>query len=178
VAGPRLHHAAEEVRRVAACHPRSSVLSGEDASVRAVVSAFGSARLVHVAAHGRIRHDNAFHSTLELADGAVSVLDLVRLEHVPRTVVLASCGSGHVAQRAGDQLVGLTTALLVAGAREVVVASGDLPDAAATVEVMETLHRRLARGTPASVALAESVALSGDPLGEPVRASLIAVGAG
>jgi hypothetical protein len=145
-AGPRLAEAEAEATAVAACHRAATVLVGGDATTTAVLAGLGGADVAHIVAHGRFRADNPLWSTLELADGPLTVYELERLARVPDTIVLASCHSGRGATRAGDRLLGLSASLLSAGARTVVVSVAALPDAPATTAAMVGLHRRLAAG--------------------------------
>ena len=79
---------------MAACHTGARVLAGESATTQAVTDGLVGAPLVHIVAHGRFRHDNPLWSTIELADGPLSVYELELLEHTPPMMVLASCDSG------------------------------------------------------------------------------------
>ena len=51
------------------------------------------ASIVHVAAHGHLRADNPLLSSLELADGPLTVYDLERLARVPAVVLMPACRS-------------------------------------------------------------------------------------
>ena len=152
VAGPRLEAVSEEVRGVAALRS-AVVLTGPQATVPAVLAAMGSAGCVHIAAHGRLRSDNPLLSSLDLADGPLTVYDLERLPAVPRLVVLPACQSGASTVTAGDELMGLAHALLAIGAAAVVAAVVPVPDEA-TRGVMVALHRELAAGARPAAALA------------------------
>lgn len=154
VAGPRLAEAEVEARNVAACYGSPQLLLGADASVAAVTTALANHDIVHFVAHGHFRHDNPLWSTIELADGQLTVYELERMGRVPPTVVLATCESGVTVDRGGAQLHGLSATLLTMGARTIVAAIGALPDTEETREVMATLHRDLVSGLGAAVSLA------------------------
>jgi CHAT domain-containing protein len=109
--------------------------------------------IAHLVAHGRFRHDNPLWSTLELADGELSVYELERLGQIPSIIVLASCESGMGGTRSGAQLHGLAGTLLAMGARTIVAAIGALPDTDETRRTMIDLHRDLVNGTSASKSL-------------------------
>ena len=102
----------------------------------------------------QFRHDNPLWSTIELADGPLTVYEIERSGTVPPTVVLASCDSGVGGARGGAQLHGLAGTLLTMGARTIVAAIGALPDTAETRHAMVDLHRDLAGGSRASASLA------------------------
>ncbi|MDG4798152.1 CHAT domain-containing protein [Micromonospora sp. WMMD1082] len=152
-AGPGLPAAHTEVVGVGRTYDRARVLVGDEASAAAVTSALDGAGLAHLAAHGRLRTDNPLFSALDFADGPLTVYDLERLGRAPRLVVLPACQSGTSAVRAGDELMGLATALLALGTRTVVAAVAPVHDVA-TSDLMESLHRRLRAGVPPESAVA------------------------
>ena len=153
VAGPRLVEAEAEARAVAACYPNATVLAGPAATTAAVSAALAVATIAHVASHGRVRRDNPLWSSLELADGPLSVYDLEAMTTTPRTVVLSGCETG-VGVQAGDGLLGLSTALLERGTRSLVASVCLLPDSAETRSTMTRLHEQVAAGSVPSAALA------------------------
>ena len=154
VAGPRLAEADAEAHGVAVCHLRTTLLIGEAATVANVGAALARHDMAHLVAHGQFRHDNPLWSTLELADGPLTVYELERLGRVPPIVVLATCDSGLGGTRSGAQLHGLAGTLLTMGARTIVAAIGALPDTVDTRRAMIELHRDLAQGIGASASLA------------------------
>jgi CHAT domain-containing protein len=151
-AGPRLPHAADEVRAVAAV-TAATCLVGDDSTTASVLDAFGRADLVHLACHGHLRSDNPMFSSLELADGPLTAYDLESVDPFARRVVLAACSSGASAIDAGDELIGVLSTLLANGAAAVVASSGLVPDLS-TKELMVAFHRGLAAGDTMAGALA------------------------
>lgn len=170
VAGPRLVEAEREVHAIADSYPGATVLTGPAATAEAVLAALPTAPVAHLACHGRVRHDNPLWSALELADGPLHVYDLEPLPRTPPFVVLSGCESG-VGVRAGDQLLGLSAALLERGTRKVVASICPLPDSAATRRTMAALHTLVAGGASVSAALA---ALSRDALDDGHEEALMA----
>ena len=154
IAGPRLAEADLEARAVAAAHRDASVLCGREATVAATQRSLETADVVHIAAHGRFRHDNPLWSTLELADGFLTVYDIERLERTPATMVLASCDTAIAGPRSGAQLLGIATSLLARGTRSIVAAIGALPDSPHTRELLVGLHADLATGVGPAASLA------------------------
>jgi hypothetical protein len=154
VAGPRLDEAEREAAKVAHCYPGSTLLTGADATTHAVLSALEDASMAHIACHGRIRYDNPLWSSLELADGPLCVYDLERLDRTPPLVVLSGCDTG-VGVRAGDELLGLATALLARGTRSLVASVCALPDSPGLRDTMTAFHEKVAAGTSPATALAE-----------------------
>src|SRR5262249_15170943 len=117
VAGPRLRHAGPEVRDLATLYPRATVLSDVAATAAAALRALDGAALAHVACHGHFRSDSPLFSSLELADGPLTAFDLQRLRRAPDVLVLSSCDLALSDRHPGDELLGLSSALLSMGTR-------------------------------------------------------------
>jgi CHAT domain-containing protein len=157
VAGPLLRHAAKEVHDLAVLYPQARTLDGAAATVAAVLEALDGAALAHIACHGHFRSDSPLFSSLELADGPLTALDVERLRRPPTVLVLSACDLALSVRQPGDELLGLSTTLLAGGTRTIVASVVPVPDAAAR-RVMVELHERLAAGMPPAVALAEAQA--------------------
>jgi CHAT domain-containing protein len=151
-AGPRLPAATEEIETLGARHPEARTLTGDEATVRNVARALDGAASVHVAAHGSFRVDNPQFTSLELANGRVTVYDLERLSKVPNRIVLSSCESGLSAVSAGDELMGFTAAVFALGTQTVIAAVVPVPDET-TKGLMLALDDELSRDTPPAQAL-------------------------
>jgi CHAT domain-containing protein len=92
---------------------------------RAALQQARAVDLLHVAAHGGITPSGTF---IRLADGDVTVTDVMSWGLAPRVVMLASCASG---ARAGGSLWGtMGGAFLAAGSRAVVATLWSIEDAA------------------------------------------------
>jgi hypothetical protein len=152
VGGPGPAQAPGEVADLRALYPSATALSGADATTTAFCRAVAGADLVHVAAHGTFRSDNPLFSSLRLFDGPVTVYDLEKLEP-PRRVVLSACEGGLSAVAGGEELMGLSAALLSLGT-ETLVASVTAVNDEATRTLMVELHRRLVAGSSPAQALA------------------------
>jgi tetratricopeptide (TPR) repeat protein len=175
VEGPGLPGAAGEVAALAGRYPDATCLAGPAATVAAVAAALDGAGLAHVAAHGAFRADNPLFSSLQLADGPLTVYDLEGLARAPRRLVLSACDSGLSGVRPGDELMGLAGALFSLGMGTLVASVIPVPDAA-TRELMVAFHERLQAGLPPASALAAVQAASaGDAA---VSASFVCFGAG
>lgn len=153
IAGPGLPGAEREAVSIAGLYPSAELLTGPRAEVRAVTAALEGASLAHVAAHARFRADNGLWSSLQMADGALTVYELEQLRQPPRVVVLSACQSGLSAVHPGDEIMGLVAALLTLGARTVVASVVPVEDQSSE-ELMVALHRRLRAGDAPAVALA------------------------
>jgi CHAT domain-containing protein/tetratricopeptide (TPR) repeat protein len=153
VAGPNLEHAESEVSAVARCHPGALTLTGRAATVGAVLAALDGADTAHLACHGRFRADNPMFSSLELADGPLTVYDLEHLRRPPRLLLLSACESGLSGVRPGDEIMGLAASLMGFGAATLVASVVPVPDDE-TTPLMVALHRRLVGGLRPAAALA------------------------
>lgn len=156
VAGPGLATGGGEVVAVAALRPRSTLLVGPQATVPQVLGALEGAGLAHIAAHGSFRAESPMFSSLQLADGPLTVDDIHRLANPPHRIVLPACRSGVVAAiggGGGQDVIGFAAALLTQGTAGVIASIADVDDAA-TVQVMQSLHAGLARGQRLDEALA------------------------
>ncbi|MEV5718101.1 CHAT domain-containing protein [Amycolatopsis mediterranei] len=174
VAGPGLPHAAAEAAALARRYPGARRFTGRTARVEPVLAALDGAALGHLAAHGTFRTDNPLFSSLRLADGPLTVYDLERLAHPPRQVVLSGCDSGRSAIHAGDELLGLASALLALGTTSLVATVLPIPDDAGRA-LMVRHHRHLASGLTPAAALARA---QSDLPDSPAAASYVCYGAG
>jgi hypothetical protein len=170
VAGPDLGTEGAEIVAVAARRPDATVLTGSDAAVDDVIAAIDGATLAHLAAHGRLRLDNPMFSELRLADGPLTVHDLQRMRRAPFRVVLSACDSGLATPVGADELLGLATTLLGLGSAGV-AASVTVVDDAATVPVMDRVHRSLESGAGLAESLLRARQLSADSLIETATAA-------
>ncbi|WP_107773759.1 CHAT domain-containing protein [Nocardioides sediminis] len=178
VVGPDLPTGGGEVQLVARMHDGAATLSGEGATVAGALSALDGAALAHVAAHGSFRAESPMFSSLHLADGALTVDDVHRLDRPPHRVVLPACRSGVVADVAGQDMIGFASALLGQGTAGVVASIADVDDAA-TVRVMVELHRGLAAGCRLDEALRDArVAAGSDAVWLATAVAFTALGAG
>jgi CHAT domain-containing protein len=172
VAGPRLPAAREEIEALRLRHPEATTLMDGEATIAAVARAIDGADHAHLAAHGRFRDDNPLFTSLELADGNVTVYDLERLERAPRQLILASCETGLSAVHAGDELMGFTAAVFALGTQTVIAAVVPVPDAA-TKGLMLRLDEELSRGSSPAAALVK--ARTGGPI---ATSAFVCFGAG
>jgi CHAT domain-containing protein len=160
VCGPGLGGATAEIDELAEVYPDAVRLEGGAATVERVQAALDGADVAHVAAHGVLRGDNPLFSALTLTDGPLTAYDLERLSRAPQLVLLPACQSGAGAVLAGDEVMGLTSALFALGARTAVATVIPVADEA-TRPLMLRLHERIRRGLPVARALAEAQAATG-----------------
>lgn len=114
-----------------------------------------AAPLLHLAAHGGLAPGGAF---VRLADGAVTVTDVVTWRLAPDVVVLASCASG--ARPSGSLWGALGGAFLAAGSRAVVATLWSVEDEA-TAELISQFYAAGGALAPArALAAAQRAAIS------------------
>lgn len=96
-------------------------LAGSAATRQAVTAALADAHTALFACHGRARLDRPLDSGLRLADGELTVRELMGGEPLAlRVAILCACESARVGTTLPDEVVGLPAGLLQAGAAGVV----------------------------------------------------------
>lgn len=131
---------------------------GDEVTRDSMLNALASARLMHFAGHGRLSAADGFDTGLQLAGNEIlRAVDLLASVTVSELVVLSGCETGVHERRPGDELAGLVRALLVAGARTVLVSQWRVHDAS-TETLLTTFHqRRLKDGLGSAEALRHAV---------------------
>jgi tetratricopeptide (TPR) repeat protein len=155
VAGPGMEHAEPEIAELATLYPDAITLVGSAATTREVLRALDGAHIAHVAAHGSFRSDNPQFSSLQLADGQITVFNLERLKATPRLLILSACESGVSGVLPGDELLGLSAAVLSLGTTNLMGSMVTVSDST-TAALMVELHRRLKAGETPPSALAQA----------------------
>lgn len=156
--GRDLPNATVEATRVAEAFGTRPLL-GADAMESRLYELNGKVDLIHLAAHGSYDEDNPLFSRIVLApgdgrDGNLEVheilteLDLTGVN----LVVLAACDSALGKRNSGDDVVGLTRALLYAGSPGVISTLWRINDEA-TAALMDEFYQRLLAGDSAADAL-------------------------
>ena len=152
-----------EAQRVAAKLGVTAQL-GTDAT-RDALLAVTAPRVLHVAGHGSYNTEDPLLSGLELADGVVTVEDLLTSGPAPGLLVLSGCVTGISGRKPGDELVGLAQAALRSGTRSVVATLWETFDESSTI-FFEHFYEALTQGARVSEAIAWGrEALSADPEG-------------
>lgn len=167
-----LPDAETEVRRIAAIYGRvhSEIFVGNDARESTFKREARSARIVHVATHGVIDDQAPLYSALLLApggeghdDGLLEAHEVLDLHLDTDLVVLSACDTARGKIGAGEGVVGLSWAFLVAGCRTLVVAQSPA-ESRATAQLMVEFHRQLATGlSPAEALQRAEIALRRNP---------------
>ncbi len=117
--------------------------------------------ILHLSCHGFFRSNDPLASGLLLADGVLTARDIMGMRLNADLVTLSACQTALSDQQPGDELVGLTRALLYAGASSVLVTLWSV-DAVAALELMTDFYSRLQgmggnKGTSKVTALQEAM---------------------
>ena len=155
-----------EVDAVAALYPGRATIVGDatPATKKEVVSRLADYDVVHLSVHGEFNARQPLLSHLKLApadrdDGRLTAAEMFGLPlDRANLVVLSACQTGMGSVGNGDELIGMTRALLFAGARSFVLSRWKV-DAASTALWMQTFHAEAQR----------------HPLGEAARRAIVAV---
>jgi tetratricopeptide (TPR) repeat protein len=154
VAAPDVTTGAQEIAALRRrFYPRATELVGARATAGEVVAAMGGKTLVHMAVHGEFRRDSPQFSSIQLADGGLTVFDLETLQDPPETIVLSACDLGLTHAPAGGEPIGPVAALLGVGVRSVLASVAPVPDDGAS-EFTLSLHESLVAGNSPAKALA------------------------
>jgi CHAT domain-containing protein len=135
-------HIVHEVTEVARSLPDPRVFVGEEATETALRTHGATSRFVHLATHGRFRHDNPMFSSVQLGTSRLSLFDLYQLDLPAELVTLSGCGTGLNVAEGGDELLGLVRGLLYAGTQSALVTLWDVNDLS-TSEFMSRFYRHL-----------------------------------
>ena len=150
----RLPYALEEARAVADLWGGVALIE-EQASLDAVRQSAGDCRLLHLAAHGEFRGDNALFSGLALAGGWLTTLEIFNLHLHTDLVTLSACETGRSVVGGGDELFGLMRAFLAAGTASLVATFWTVEDRS-TARLMRCFYERLNQGESRGAALREA----------------------
>jgi tetratricopeptide (TPR) repeat protein len=153
IVGPAVTGADGEILAVGSLQLDVSIAAGPGATAATVRSMFGSADLVHVAAHGTFRSDHPMLSTLRLVDGDASLYDTVPDRVATRMVVLSSCEGGAHGSSDGSEVLGLGAVMLARGAASV-LAPLTVVRELECAEFVADVYAELATGEPIGAAVA------------------------
>jgi CHAT domain-containing protein len=149
-------HIRDEVEAVARALPQPRVFVGEEASEDNLRRHGPESRFIHVATHGRFRHDNPMFSSVQLGTSRLSLFDLYQLDLPAELVTLSGCGTGLNVTEGGDELLGLVRGLLYAGTQASLVTLWDVSDSS-TAEFMSAFYGHLSRGMDKGRALQKAM---------------------
>lgn len=156
---PRLSGASREASEVAGLYGSSVVLNAEQATKKRLLAALGTTDVLHFAGHGIAAPESPGLSRLVLAEddsgygddlyaAEIRGLDL----RATPLVILGACEAGLSRRHDGAGVLSLAGAFLRAGAHTVLASATALDDEQSQRFFFD-LHRDLARGVPAAVAM-------------------------
>lgn len=159
--GPRhegLPGSASEAQAVAERWPGSTVLVGREASLAALREMADRGELagfdvIHFATHALTEPGQIRLSGLALADGDLTLQEIVSWRLSARLVSVSACESAFHVSYAGEERIGIETALLSAGAGSILSARWPVADDASAA-VMKAFYARYAETGDAAEALA------------------------
>jgi hypothetical protein len=161
---PALDGAAEELGALAGIWPQARVLREAEATRPAVLAALPEASLIHLACHGMSDDRDPLDSRLVLADGDLTMADVMALQLRPGClVVLSACQTAVRDPSVPNEAMSLAMGFLAAGAATVVASLWPVPDYS-TAALMGAFHAGLRRGLPPAHALgaAQAAMAAGD----------------
>ncbi|MCZ4509655.1 CHAT domain-containing protein [Streptomyces sp. ActVer] len=145
---------AAETAEIARLMPRHRLLTGADAARAKVLEAAPGYEVLHLATHGLVDELAPNRSRLPLAgDDCLGLADLLAAAHGPQLLVLSACDTGRGRATAGGDVLGLTRAALITGARHAVVSLWPVRDSTGCLVVTKT-YQHLLHDPAASVGAA------------------------
>jgi CHAT domain-containing protein len=143
---PRLDGARAEAVEVARLLGAPALIDA-GATAAAVSRRIAGARAAHFATHGLVPQASPNSAQLALAgEESLTIADLMGLDTELDLAVLSACDTGRGSATAGGEVIGLTRALLAAGARDVVVSLWPVDDAAGCLTMVDFYGELLESG--------------------------------
>ncbi len=122
--------------------PGAEIVVGVDATGACARERASRARVLHLACHGAFPPSNPLAAGLKLADGWITVRDVLSWRLPGSVVVLSGCDTGRSTAGAGEELFGFGRGFLAAGARGLVMSLWSAHDAT-TRGLMSEMYRAL-----------------------------------
>ncbi len=146
----RCPEAGEEVKALAKLYgaARSKVYVGADAREDRVRSEAGQANVLHFTTHGTLNNASPMYSYLTLAeggpndDGLLEAWELMQLDLKAELAVLSACETARGRIGAGEEVIGFSWAMFIAGVPSTVVSQWKV-ESASTRDLMINFHRSL-----------------------------------
>ncbi len=151
-ADERIPFVNDEIKILRDIFRQSRSYTDEQATFAAFTKNAPNFDVLHLACHGNFRPENPLFSSLQLADGWITVRDICSQNLKAEIVTLSACETGLNKIFAGDEILGLARGFLSAGASSLVLSLWTVNDEAATV-LMEKFYAELKTGKTAAEAL-------------------------
>ena len=133
-------NAEREAALIAASLEDVTLLLGAQATRGAFAEAARTSHRIHLATHARFIASEPMASGIKLADGWLTTRDLGELNLAGADVILSACETGRAAGGQGEEVLGLSRGLLVAGAGSLVLSNWAVHDES-TYELMAALYK-------------------------------------
>jgi CHAT domain-containing protein len=142
--GNKLLEAESEVNHLLNIYSNTYLMTRNNATETALKNEMPRAKILHVAAHGKLDENEPMRSSISLAsdkinDGNLEVGEIIGLKSSPKLVILSACSTIKGQLFKGEGLLSLTWAFLVAGSNNVIGTSWDIDDKA-TSDQMKIFH--------------------------------------
>jgi len=142
-------------------------LIDDAASAEAVSARIGGAHTAHLATHGLVPEASPNSAQLALAgEDSLTIADLMGLDTDLDLAVLSACDTGRGSATAGGDVIGLTRALLGAGARDVVVSLWPVDDVAGCLTMVDFYRELLESGDVTQSLAAAQARVRADSIAE------------
>ena len=148
-----LEGAIQELATLSAVWPDAHVLSGHSATRSAVLAALPAASLIHLACHGMSDDGDPLNSLVVLADGDITMRNVLSIQLRPGClVVLSACQTAVHDPSVPNEAMSLAMGFLAAGAATVVASLWPVADDP-TAALMGAFHQALRSGMSPARAL-------------------------
>jgi len=117
-------------------------LDGDATGAALEATTAGPLRLLHLSCHGYFNSDDALESGVELADGIYTARRFLARRLPVDLVTLSACQTALSGSLGGDEMAGLSLALLTAGARSLLLGLWSV-NTATTAAMMDDFYGRL-----------------------------------
>lgn len=141
-----------EIESVAQFFPKSTRLTGPDATIENIRRSAIGMDVVHLACHGKFRPDNPGFSSLALFAEELTANEVMKLPLENGTMILSACETGLNEVVSGEELIGLTRAFFVAGACTLILSLWRVNDHV-TLDLMTAFYSNFCSGKSSAEAL-------------------------
>ena len=155
VADAQTPYVGRELESLQRIFPASRTFLNENATVKALQDNSSVIDVLHLACHAQFRSDNPLFSALRLGDGWLTVRDARKLKLKCQLVTLSACETGVNAIAPGEEIIGLTSGFISAGAPSLLMSLWPVDDES-TGEFMADFYRQLCRLLSAPRALRQA----------------------
>ncbi|BBD63194.1 TPR repeat-containing protein (plasmid) [Nostoc sp. HK-01] len=143
---------------------KTKAITGKDATKAAFKQRLSTAKIIHLATHGLLDDaDKSIPTAIALApsgtdDGLLTPAEIIDLKINSELVVLSACDTGR-GTITGDGVIGLSRALIIAGAPSMIVSLWSVPDSQ-TSELMIQFYQQWKKNPDKAVALRNAMLIT------------------